>query len=712
MKGDRKRRRTAFAKGIAQGLKHESTCSYEESPSRQNIVRVDTSEFRIAASSQELVPGTSGELCDYTLLRPKKTANFYETYKVDQDANDMYALYHQGILSDFWNHVTYEHRAQYPHCFGYLQWCNGDSKLCERRGLVWAQAVKCDKCVYISEKQKFYKEVITDKVGRKAAAPNIGLQVGLARQGIGPSGLIDVLSAANVSAPSRKGLQAAANTVSSLLEQENIKDMHDIREQIKHTNTLCGNVQNSVDVECDGTYSTRYAGSSKHTPFQAATQASYIMAENVSEEKKIISAHTYSKLCCCDVSYSLGPHKSTCSQNLPADATIGYESRYMEDCLADLQADGLNIEYLTLDGDSKARKLAAELINPCEDVTIKPQYCTLHLTRALISTLRSTLFSPEMFPGTTKKEKDSCQRLFTLDISSRVTGEYAAASKLYEGDTDKLINKMSYMTDTVIKCYESLTHAECCEHSLLCSAEDPYHPYIDTCTELEGKFVIQPTDDDRKKLHNVLEMRFSPRAVRMTRFNRTQNKWEAANRGIKKATPSHITFARNYAGRVHAAVHSMNNKPGVSLIKLCDAVGASIPPQSPVVDQLQRIDAEVEYHQKRKSSAEYTKNRAELRKKKFQLHDDKKQMMDEYSKHRDIREMLLRSEPLHGTTDADHSYTDVCPTDRDHGYSETPTRRIIRGLSLQSQHQQRVRGKMHVTEPGMDGAITARNLPP
>ncbi len=711
MKGDRKRKRTAFPRGNKYGAEQKQTCTYEQGPSRQSIVRVDTSDFRIATSSQEPVPGTSGELCDYTVLRPIKTASFYETYKDGHDANDMYALYHQGILSDFWNHVTYEHRTQHPHCYGYLQWCNGDTKLCERRGLVWAQAVKCDKCAYVSEKQKFYKEVDTCKRGRKAAAPNIGVQVGLARQGIGPSGLIDVLSAANVSAPSRKGLQAAANSVSSMLEQENIKDMHDIREQIKHTNTLRGNVQNSVDVECDGTYSTRYAGSSKHTPFQAATQATYIMAENLSEEKKIISAHTYSKLCCCDAGYSAGPHSSTCKQTLPADATIGYESKYMEDCIEDLQADGLNIEYLTLDGDSKARKLAAELMNPCEDVTIKPQYCTLHLSRALLSTLRSTLFSAEMFPGMTKKQKDSSQRLFILDISSRVTGEFAAACKMYESDTDALINKMSYMTDTLIECYEGLTHDKCSEHSLLCSTETPYRPFTDTCATLEGRPVIQPTDEDRQKLRDVLAMRFSPRAVSMTRLNRTQNKCQAANRGIKKAAPSHITFARNYAGRVHAAVHSMNNRPGVSLIKLCNAVGASIPSQSPVVDQLQRIDAEVEYQQKRKSSLEYTKQRAELRKRKYQLHDEKKQMTEEYSKHVDIRDMLLRSEPLHGTTDADHSYTDVCPTDRDHGYSETPTRRILRSVSRRADQSHHARGKMHVKEPGMHMAITARNLP-
>ena len=63
--------------------------------------------------------------------------------------------------------------------------------------------------------------------GRKAAAPNIG---GLAWQGKGPSGLIANLSAANMSAPSEKGIQASANAVAP-------------------TKMLCGNGKQFIDVE-------------------------------------------------------------------------------------------------------------------------------------------------------------------------------------------------------------------------------------------------------------------------------------------------------------------------------------------------------------------------------------------------------------------------------------------------------------------------------
>ncbi len=54
--------------------------------------------------------------------------------------------------------------------------------------------------------------------------------VALAAQGLGLSELIDVFSAANMSAPSKKGMQALANAVAPVLHEENLKDMHVIRE--------------------------------------------------------------------------------------------------------------------------------------------------------------------------------------------------------------------------------------------------------------------------------------------------------------------------------------------------------------------------------------------------------------------------------------------------------------------------------------------------
>ncbi len=715
MRGNAKRRRHGFAKGnqFAAGPR-QVTGTDNQPPQRETIIRTDKRQFAVASTSAEPVPGPSGQLCDYTALRPRQPVTYYDTYEACEDSTNVYNLYHDGILCDFWNRVTCEHRDQHPHCSGYLRWCHGDAKLCEQRGMVWAKAVKCDKCPYVSTKEKFYEEVDTSKRGRKAAVPNIGLQVGLARQGMGPSGLIDVLSAANMSAPSKKGMQASANAVAPVLQEENLKDMHVIREELKEDNILRGNVKQAIDVESDGTYSTRYRGNMRNTPFQAATQATYIMAENMTKEKKIISVNTYNKLCCCSAKYDAGPHTSTCSQNLSHQATIGYESRYMEDAVGDVQQDGLNIEYLTLDGDSKARKLASELVNPCPDVQIKPQYCSLHLSGALLSKLRSTSFSDQMFAAAARaapeRDRNDIQRLFSLDVMTRVAAEYAAATKVTGDDTQLLVNKMSYMTDTVIECYVGANHDLCDQHSFVCKSTKPYRQFIATVSSLKNTFVIHPTSEDREELRAILALRFGPRSVYMARFNRTQNKCEAANRGIKKATPSHLTFARNYTGRVHAAVHSMNNGPGVSLLKLCHAAGAPIPAESPVIKRLKRMDADVAFQKERKSSPEYAIQRAAIRKRKFELHDEKKETTAEYKKNCDIRDLLLRSEEIR--TGAEHSYIAVHPTDDEHHYQHIPARRIIRHDNLQCSKTQHATGKKHVSKiPKMHAAITATNLP-
>ena len=46
--------------------------------------------------------------------------------------------------------------------------------------------------------------------------------------------------------------------------------------------------------------------------------------------------------------------------------------------------------------------------------------------------------------------------------------------------------------------------------------------------------------------------------------------------------PKNVTFARNFSGRAHCAVFKCNNGPGEAILKLCEAIGCSIPSNSKV----------------------------------------------------------------------------------------------------------------------------------
>ena len=129
-----------------------------------------------------------------------------------------------SITSTPWNAVFREHLTEYPNCKAFLFW---DPTGEEKRGLVWLERAKCDRCNYLSKKFKLYEEVepTTFCSGRKAAKSNLGLQIGLMQTPVGNSALRRVLLSANIPAPSTKGLQKTSRYVSNSIEQQNQSNM-------------------------------------------------------------------------------------------------------------------------------------------------------------------------------------------------------------------------------------------------------------------------------------------------------------------------------------------------------------------------------------------------------------------------------------------------------------------------------------------------------
>ena len=67
-----------------------------------------------------------------------------------------------------------------------------------------------------------------------------------------------------------------------------------------------------------------------------------------------------------------------------------------------------------------------------------------------------------------------------------------------------------------------------------------------------------------------------------TKLNSNSQKVESVNNVIRHALPKNVTFARNFSGRAHCAVFKCNNGPGEAILKLCEAIGCSIPSNSKV----------------------------------------------------------------------------------------------------------------------------------
>ena len=114
---------------------------------------------------------------------------------------------------------------------------------------------------------------------------------------IGNNTLRSILLAADIPAPSASGLQKAANKVNLQLIKENKADMEEHRQQISNVNTLRGLPANGVSISSDGAFNNLLSSASGQTPWQPATQVTYVVTENINNDKQILSLATSNKLC-------------------------------------------------------------------------------------------------------------------------------------------------------------------------------------------------------------------------------------------------------------------------------------------------------------------------------------------------------------------------------------------------------------------------------
>lgn len=624
--------------------------------SRENITRVAKEEHtfiedntchgevpvldRGGTSSMQLPRNPAGHPTDYVCLRPKVDKEFYQEYEEEhtQEGKEL-IIVHREKTAALWNNIFHEHNTFNNVCTGNFTW---NDENCEQRGLAWAMSVKCSLCHYASKKVKLYDEVDKGNVGRKAAVQNITVQVGLARNGISYTGLIDILASINIPPPSASSLQKAANKVNSAIVEANKEDMHNIREDLKQKKAKIGQY-NTISVQGDATYNNRWSSASGSTPNQAATQATYLLCENDTRDKKIVAALTISKLCRCNLEGIEGPHLSNCTANLPCTTPIGSESLYLQQCIQDVHQDNLSIRDITIDGDFSARKTATEVIQPDATKEIEVQYCTRHLGKLLQKKLYNAKFTKGFFERScrTVAQKQECQRLLSHDITKRVTAEFNQAYTKYGPDVNAMVRFCSYLPETIIKCYQGNCQ-DCYTCSLVCSEKNPWRrPLLSVIQRFAWiKDIIKPTQTDCVKLRDILSIRLSAPAVRMTYRNHTQNKCEGANRGISKSNPKHITHSRNYHGRSHAAIHSMNNGPGASLLKMMKVLRCPMAPSSRTMKCLKTMDRRRFWYVRMNRSMAYKTAKSARRDKRYQVWDQNRKPAG-YKKFTDIVQEVI-----------------------------------------------------------------------
>lgn len=556
------------------------------------------------------------------LLRPriKETQGAAAKTGEDGDETESYRLFHPGKTADLFNMGFLGHQQYSETCQGKLVFDeNGECQ----KGMVWEERLMCKDCGFRSEFVDLFRSISTTKAGRRYAAPNVGLQIGLTHTSIGPTAFRQLCQAMNIPPPSVSGMQKAANFVSEQLVNLNIKSLKEHLDIIREFNIKRGlSPETPIPVEGDARYNIRLKGSSTLTPFQPATQSVYTISENVSKNKFIIGVSALNKHCHkgkilknkgIDVTC---PGHDGCTASITESHTIGDEKHAAKIAAAGID---LPINYITTDGDSHA----AEGIQEHQGERPTMLSDTIHLAKAQKRKIQQCEFSARFFPGcVTKVSKTKIQRRLALDLQARCSAEFTSCQKFCNGNVDIMINKLSHVTDAVLKCYSGNCGISCRRYSFVCKGgkkrfwPKPYMPKTFSFLRL--------TREDEVLLRECVGFRLGPQAIRKTCFGTTTQKSEAVNRGLSKSVPKGVTYKRNFVGRVHSTVHRLNLGLAESTTIKCKELGAPISKGSRVMRSLHSDHRIAKYQKKRSQLNEQKILRRKRTAAKFQLYDQSK----------------------------------------------------------------------------------------
>lgn len=561
------------------------------------------------------VDGFTLEICDennqavnWRLLRPKSSGDDKLvgcTTSDDSPVNDEYRLYHKQLNENFWNNAISEH---FP-CIGRLQHDNSREK---QVGIAWEESLHCTKCGYKSALTKLYKSVRTGSRGRPPAEPNLGLQIGLSQTPAGNSDARVLLSSAKIRPPSNKSLQQSANRISDTFVKVNENNMEHIRTEVKRHNEMRGN-GDSIACETDCTYNIGLDRGGSRTPMQPATQVICTISENVTSAKKVVGLYLGNKHCAIAQSMkakglpvTCPNHAGKCTRNIEEEAVIGDEHRNVELAYRGMQKTSVtSISKITTDGDSRA----SEAINKVnKDLGVENSESlrdTRHLSEGQQRYLKKQNFSRKLLTGRTKVDRDKQLKLFSADLKRRCYAEFNLAHKHLGKDTSKLKEFLKKTSDAVLSCYSGECGEPCSKYSFACTPNhSPWqHSY------LMGAPALQVSGKDKTLLKQAIGLRLGPDAVEKTKYNTNTQKSEANNRSIRRVLPKNVLRKRNASGRLHGAIHRLNNGIDVSALTMMKAAGMVVNRQSSIVNALQKDENRRQYHKKRKQSDHYRQRR-------------------------------------------------------------------------------------------------------
>ena len=109
----------------------------------------------------------------------------------------------------------------------------------------------------------------------------------------------------------------------------------------------------------------------------------------------------------------------------------------------------------------------------------------------------------------------------------------------------------------------------------------------------------------------------------MTLWNLNTQKVESVNKRLKRSLPSSVNFRRNFIGRAHRAVFTVNRGPGKAIEELCDGIGSPVASSSSVSRTLKTEQDRFVYYKTRSKSMKVKIQKKKKRDYLYKLYDCK-----------------------------------------------------------------------------------------
>ena len=471
-------------------------------------------------------------------------------------------------------------------------------------GVFSSVVLTCKSCGSRSERTKLYKEVDTNKRGRKAAEGNLRLALIAQDMPIGPTEAQLLFAAVGIRAGSLTSLQKNAVKAANITEEVTRKDM---LKWIDHAKDILNDREvkhpDHISVQFDALYHSMNK-SNAHCPGQGAAQATGTCAETITPKKKIIAYHHVNKVCLKGSRQRVGDKKVICgtassklhhgcTATQPRGQAIS-EYNMAEQIAKSLHTEGAVPTNVTSDSDGRGRD-AFIAVNKLYNKFLPPAKWNKdpsHLSRNMRQKISSHSFTGNSF-GTKKtgqkwnyKEKLDLKKALALDVSRRVSLTLSNMRKYWKGDVTLMKRNVDIVRGYMMQCYSG-DHSSC-KSSVLACLTGCAGPSKGRCwfsnshiMKASGITSLQLSTNNTAFLQSVIEMKLSVTALDYVGRGETTSKCEAANRAINKSLPKNRLYARTSKGRVSSAIGRINNNYEDFTHMKLRAMNVPLPAESP-----------------------------------------------------------------------------------------------------------------------------------